>query len=153
MKENDQSKILAKLFKVKSELGSVMKKEDNPFFKSKYADLNAHIEAVEPLLQKYGLILLQPTYRDARGSFVRTVIQDSESGQYVCSELDLILVKQDMQQMGSAVTYARRYTLGALLAMRAEDDDGNLASSNQRKPVTKLRTASTTTPQTRNDDF
>lgn len=135
MSESD--KILPKLLKVKQELGSVMKKADNPFFKSKYADLNAHIEAVEPLLHKYGLILLQPTCRGENGNYVRTIILDSESGQFVVSELDLVLTKNDMQGLGSATTYARRYTLGALLAMQAEDDDGNVASDMGRKPVAK----------------
>lgn len=134
---NQSDKILPKILKVKAELGSVMKKADNPFFKSKYADLNAHIDAVEPLLQKQGLILLQPTCRDANGSYVRTIIMDSESGQFIAAELGLVLTKNDMQGMGSAVTYARRYTLGALLAMQAEDDDGNVASDMGRKPVAK----------------
>jgi hypothetical protein len=148
----NSDKILPKLALVKGELGSVTKSADNPFFRSKYADLNAHIDVVEPLLQKHGLILLQPTCRDQRGSYVRTVILDSESGQFVSSELDLILVKNDMQQMGSAVTYARRYTLGALLAMKAEDDDGNAASSGERRPVKKTKTPAKT-PSYSNDEF
>ncbi len=151
---NDSDKILPKLLKVKSELDSVMKKADNPFFRSKYADLNAHIDAVQPLLDKNKLILLQPTCRDARGSYVRTIIMDSESGQSVVSELDLILTKNDMQALGSAVTYARRYTLGALLAMQAEDDDGNEASQTGRRPVTKLIPKSPkTTPPNSNEEF
>jgi len=120
--------VLKKLLKVKSEMGSVAKSSDNPFFKSKYADLNAHLQLVEPLLEKNGLLLLQPVESDERGDKVVTRILDSESGEEVRSEMHLVLVKEDMQQKGAAVTYARRFTLGSLLALQAEDDDGETAS-------------------------
>jgi len=120
--------ILPKLAKALNELGSVKKGADNPFFKSKYADLNTHIDVAEKALNSQGLMLLQPVNRDERGSFVESIIIDPSSGQYVSSVMDLLLTKQDMQNMGSAVTYARRYTLSALLSMQAEDDDGNSAT-------------------------
>lgn len=136
-------KILPKLAQVKSKLEAVTKGANNPFFKSKYADLNTHLDAVEPLLQEAGLILLQPCSTSEIGqNRVSTVIVDSVSGQFVCSEMTLVGEK-DMQKAGSAITYGRRYTLGSLLSMKAEDDDGNSASGKGNKTNTPK---TTTTP-------
>lgn len=116
-----------KIFNVKQELGSVKKTSNNPFFKSKYADLNSHLDLVEPVLEKHGLVLLQPTRcTSATTSMVETQIHDVETGAMVTSALPV--QGDDMQKLGSAITYARRYTLGALLGLKAEDDDGNIAS-------------------------
>jgi hypothetical protein len=126
MKTSDQTdKIYKAIFAVKKELTSVAKSSDNPFFKSKYADLNSHLEVAEPLLEKNGCMVLQPVNSD---NTVETRIVHVESQQFVSSEMPLVLTKNTMQDAGSAVTYARRYTLGALLSMKAEDDDGNVAS-------------------------
>lgn len=125
------------LQKVNKELGNVTKSADNPFFHSKYADLNAHLSAIEPVLEKHGLVLVQPCDCDEQGSFVESIVLDPVSCQFMASRMRLILPKQDMQAMGSAVTYARRYTLGSLFAMQAEDDDGNSASDAGRKPISK----------------
>lgn len=128
MKTSEQTdQILPKLANAIKELGGVKKSANNPFFKSKYADLNTHLDVAEASLDTQGLILLQPVSRDERGSFVETIILDPKSGQFVSSAMDLVLNKQSMQDMGSAVTYARRYTLGALLSMQALDDDGETA--------------------------
>lgn len=121
--------VLKALALLKTELLPVTKGEDNPFFRSKYADLNTHLDAVEPLAMKYGMLLTQATGSTTTGlNFVETRLTHVESGEFVASALTLVLAKQDMQNMGSAVTYARRYTLGALLGMKAVDDDANLAS-------------------------
>lgn len=116
------SKLYSKLANVKSELKSVIKNSDNPFFKSKYADLNSHIDVVEPLMEKNKLLLLQPVVSTERGNAVYTKIVDTETGEMIVSSMNLV-GEVDMQKAGSAVTYARRYTLAALLAMKAEDDD------------------------------
>lgn len=116
--------ILKKLFKIKSVMGKVSKDSDNPFFSSKYADLNAHLQLIEPLLQENGLVLIQPVEVDSNGvNKVSTRILDVESGEEVISSMALILNKSTMQEVGSAVSYARRYTLGSLLGMQAVDDD------------------------------
>lgn len=114
-------KIYAAVFAVKKELVAVAKSADNPFFKSKYADLNTHLDEVEPRLEKVGCMLLQPINSD---NTVESRIVHIESGQFISSEMPLIVAKNTMQDAGSAVTYARRYTLGALLSMKSEDDDG-----------------------------
>lgn len=138
MKTSEKTdKLFPLLLKVKSELGNVTKSAANPFFKSKYADLNTHLDVVEPVLEKHGLMLLQPV----EGSTVESLIVHAESGQWLSSSMTLILAKQSMQDAGSAVSYARRYTLGALLSMKAVDDDGEVATGRSPSPY-KTATAS-----------
>ncbi len=138
--------ILPALLKVKENLQAVTKSAANPFFKSKYADLNTHLDAVEPLLAANGLILLQPVSTNEVGTnSVASVIMHT-SGQFIRSEMRITAKEEDMQKFGSAITYARRYTLGALLSMKAEDDDGeNAVGRNKTKnntvvhaPVTQV---------------
>jgi hypothetical protein len=116
---------MKKLLEVKKEIGTLSKNSKNPFFKSQYLDLTAIIEAVEPILQKHGLVLLQPI----KTNVVSTEIYDAESGKLVC-ESSMMIPEQitDPQKLGSCVTYFRRYTLKSLLAIAEQDDDGNLAA-------------------------
>lgn len=113
-----------KLWKAKQEIEAVKKNAKNPHFKNNYADINAIIEAVEPVLLKYNLILMQPV----KLGHVYTEIIDCETGQIVDSFMKLPDI-QDPQKIGSAVTYFRRYTLQSLLSLQAEDDDANTASA------------------------
>jgi hypothetical protein len=117
-----------KLHGVKKELGVLSKSSANPFFKSKYADLNTHLAAVEPLLEKNNLVLTQPVVVAGQlGNAVKTEITDADTGAQISSVMALGTI-EDMQKLGSAITYARRYTLGALFGMQAEDDDANAAT-------------------------
>jgi len=116
--------LLKALAEVKKEVGTLSKTETNPFFKSKYFDINSLIQQVEPLLEKNGLLLLQPIENNK----VRSVIYHLESEKFLSSEMDLPNL-QDPQKLGSAITYYRRYTLQSLLGLQAEDDDGNKASA------------------------
>ena len=112
-----------KLHRAKLAIGKVTKNANNPHFKKSYADLNAIIEAVEPILLENGLLLLQPIH----GNSVCTQIIDVESGNMIESCMDLP-TGLDPQKMGSAITYYRRYTLQSILSLQAVDDDGNMAS-------------------------
>jgi hypothetical protein len=120
--------VLKKLLKAKKEMGTVVKGSKNEHFKSSYADLNAYLEVVDPVLESNGLLLLQPLVTSAEGDKISTRILDVESGEEVVSEMKLVSVKGTMQDLGSAVTYARRYTLASLLGLAAEDDDGEAAT-------------------------
>lgn len=120
--------IYKKLAAVKKEVGAISKDSTNPFFKSKYFDINALVEHLEPLLEKNGLLLLQPLLNDK----VVTQIIEIDTGEKVESVLDFQL-KTDPQKVGSEITYFRRYTLASLLGLRAEDDDGNKASAKNEK--------------------
>jgi len=115
--------LYTKLNEVKKEIGAISKDATNPFFKSKYFDINSLLKHVEPLLQKNGLLLLQPIIK---GEVFLEVI-DIESGESVTSSIPLPQM-DDPQKLGSAVTYYRRYTLQSLLGLQAEDDDANSAS-------------------------
>jgi hypothetical protein len=126
--ERNLINLYKKIWQVKSEIGAVTRSSNNPFFKTKYADLNAHLEVVEPICQKLGLVLTQSTLANPQlGNVVKTDITDIESGAQISSILQLPKL-DDMQKLGGAITYARRYTLGALLAIQTEDDDGNTAT-------------------------
>ena len=112
--------IYFKLHLAKQEIGKVTKGSNNPFFKSKYADLNAILEATEPILLKYSLLLLQPIL-DGK---VCTQIIDIENGDMVTSELILPVITDPQKQI-AGITYFRRASLQSLLSLQAVDDDGN----------------------------
>ena len=116
-------KIYQKIHEAKQEIGVVKKNAKNPHFKNTYADLNALIDAVEPILLSKGLILLQPI----ENAKVSTLIIDIETGEQIASSIDLP-TSGTPQAMGSAITYYRRYTLQSLLSLQADDDDGQMAS-------------------------
>jgi hypothetical protein len=126
-------KIAPALLKAQRKMGSAAKGAANPFFKSKYADLGSVMEVVKDPLNEEGITMLQPTYSKDGAHYVETILMH-ESGEYIASEaLKLELNKVDMQQLGSAITYARRYTLQSLLSIPSEDDDGE-ATMGRTKP-------------------
>jgi hypothetical protein len=120
--------IYVKLWKAKHEIKGVTKGKDNPFFKSKYADLNAILDAVEPILLKYNLIILQPILEGC----VVTQIIDIETGEKVESKL-LLPILNDPQKQIAGVTYFRRATLQSLLSLQAVDNDGNELRDAEKK--------------------
>lgn len=115
---------LQALATLQDNINTVIKKEDNPYFKSKYADLNAIFAEVKTKIRENGFILIQTVQHN----YLHTELVHIETGGKLESDMDLLTVKADMQQLGSAVTYARRYSLLPLLNIETEDDDGNLAS-------------------------
>jgi hypothetical protein len=125
-------KIYAKIHAAKQEIGVVKKNAKNPHFKNTYADLNALIEAVEPILLSKGLILLQPI-KDGK---VFTQVIDTETFEMVESSIDLS-PNLTAQALGSQITYYRRYTLQSLMSLQSDDDDGQKASAPQAitKPI------------------
>ena len=116
-------KLHSKIFNLKSQIGKVSKDSKNPFFKSKYMDLNSLLEVVEPLMIENKLLLTQPL----RNNDVCTVITDIETGEEVVSSLSLPSTLTDPQKIGSCVTYFRRYTLKSLLSIQETDDDAERA--------------------------
>jgi hypothetical protein len=116
------------LSKHKSQFGPALKTSTNPHFRSKYADLSNCIEAVIEALNNNGIGLMQRTYESKDGVMVETVFVH-ESGEVMeCGLLHVPAGKQDPQGYGSALTYARRYSLLAATGLAPEDDDGNSAS-------------------------
>lgn len=123
--------IYKQLLSVQQEVGAISKDSKNPFFKSKYFDINKLIEVVNPVLSKHGLVLLQPI----EDNKVYSRLFDAESEKSVESWLELPNLT-DPQKIGSAISYYRRYTLSSLLGLQAEDEDGNGLKA-KPKPVQK----------------
>jgi len=121
--------IATALLKAQSEMSNPIKGSSNPYFESKYADLNAVREAVIPILNKFGIVVLQPMVNVDGKNFVKTVLLH-ESGETIESFTEIIYSKSnDAQSQGSGITYARRYGLQSLVCVGADDDDGNAAST------------------------
>lgn len=120
--------IAAAFIKAKREFGPALKDKTNPAFRSKYADLGACIDAVEDALLNNGIAFIQETFEDMTGVTVETVFIH-ESGETIrCGKLHVPASKQDPQGYGSALTYARRYSLTTACGIAPEDDDGNAAA-------------------------
>jgi hypothetical protein len=122
-----------KLLKIQEEIGAIKKDATNPFYKSKYFDINSLLEQVKPILNNNGVVLLQGL-TNIEGKLAlstklinadKTVADLNVGIEYICPLPDI----QDPQKIGSAITYFRRYALQSLLALEAEDDDGNVASN------------------------
>lgn len=112
-----------KIFRIQNELEAIIKDAKNPYFKSNYADINAMLEQLQPLLNKYKVAIEQPM-RDGK---VFTILTCVDTGDFKSSSLELQPMS-DPQKLGSVITYYRRYTLQGLLGIRTKDDDANIAS-------------------------
>lgn len=123
------NELAAALAKAQGEMENAKKDADNSFFKSKYADLASVVDAAKPALAKHGLAVIQSTqvFPDNDKTVLITQLCHS-SGQWIRSWYPINPVKNDPQGMGSAHTYARRYSYSAIVGIAAEDDDGNEAS-------------------------
>lgn len=120
---------IAKAFvEAQKEFGQVLKKADNPFFKSKYADLASVHDAVIDALHNHDIALLQKTHECDNGVKIETVFMHV-SGEQISGGVLFVPAQQDAQKYGSALTYARRYSLLSACGLPAEDDDGNSASN------------------------
>lgn len=144
MQKSESIKNLAISFhKAQSEMSGARKGADNPFFNSKYANLEEVIHCVKKPFADNGLSFMQfpITHEDRAG--VETIIIH-ESGEWISSEFMLKCSKLDPQGMASAVTYARRYGLQAAAGIPSEDDDGQAASTpaKAKKAAPKKPTAS-----------
>lgn len=123
------TKIAGALLKAQMEMGDAKKDSINPFFKSKYADLNSVREACIPILNKYGIVALQPMVHKDGKNFINTILLHGESGELLQSFTEIVYGKiGDAQAQGSGITYARRYGLQSFVNIGCEDDDGQKAS-------------------------
>ena len=127
------SAIAAAFVQAQRNFAPALKKADNPYFGSKYADLAVCIEAVIDALHDNGIALIQHTDQSDKGVIVSTVFMH-ESGEHMETGSIFVPAAQNSPQaFGSALTYARRYSLMTACGIAPEDDDGNAAS----KPVAK----------------
>jgi hypothetical protein len=123
--------IFSALVKAQKNFAPALKTSTNPHFKSKYADLAACVEAVIDALNSAGIALIQQCSESSDGVIVETVFIHESGEMYQCGKLHVPASKHDAQGYGSALTYARRYSLMAACGIAPEDDDGNNAVKKQ----------------------
>lgn len=129
------------LLKAQTEIEGIQKDGKNPFFHSDYTTLNATIDACKKVLNDNHFIILQPLQSDVDGVYVCTTLIHV-SGEKIESKMR-IKAKSDNnpQDQGSAITYARRYSLQSLLLMSAVDDDGEKATDHTPKTIDRVLTS------------
>jgi hypothetical protein len=131
--------IATALVKAQKAFGPALKSSTNPHFKSRYADLAACVEAVIDALNNNGIALIQQSHECADGVIIETLFVH-ESGETLSGgKLHVPATKQDAQGYGSAMTYARRYSLQAACGIAPEDDDGNNASRPAKPKSTRTQ--------------
>jgi len=129
-KTTKHATLAAALAAAQAQMGRAAKSANNPHFKSKYADLSSVMDACMPALTANGLAVTQPVRREDGEMVLYTILHHADSDQEMCDGgMPLIVNKRDMQGLGSALTYARRYGLMAMAGIAADDDDGNAAAA------------------------
>jgi len=129
-------KLAEALSQAQGDFDPIIKKCSNPFFNSKYADLEAVISATKSALTKHGLSVAQLPTDD----HLETMLMH-KSGEWIMSKTPLVIEKKSNHGFGSAISYARRYGLTSILSVGSEDDDGNQATKTPPKTVEKMREA------------
>ena len=131
------AKLATALSIVQGKLSHAKKDSANPFFKSKYADLESVWDACRSLLAENGLAVMQFPGEFVDGTMSLNTVLTHLSGEYMSYLMSVPVTKPDAQGAGSALTYMRRYALAAVVGVVQADDDGNAASS--PKPVVKAK--------------
>ena len=122
--------IAAALARAQAKMGRAAKSANNPHFKRTYADLADVMDACMPALSAEGIAVTQPVRREDGSLVLYTILHHGASGETLDDGgMPLIVNKNDMQGLGSALTYARRYGLMAMTGIAPDDDDGNAAAS------------------------
>ena len=143
MNKSDSIKNLSiALSKFQSEVKNPPNTANNPFFKSKYAPLSDVLNITRPILSKYGLSIVQAPSTNGENIVITTLLLH-ESGEWLEPEpLSLKMDKVTAQGAGSAITYARRYALSAILGISSEDDGDGNQSNTDKKQVEKPKNKS-----------
>lgn len=139
MKSETINELATALAKAQGEIASASKSSENPHFRSRYADLASVWDACRASLSKNGLSVIQTVGQDEAGFVLNTTLCHS-SGQWIESQMHLLLAKQDMQGLGSAITYARRYSLASIVGVAQDDDDAEGAVNRFREQQQDERT-------------
>ncbi len=126
-----------KIQNIQKEIGKMSKSKQNPFFKSGYFDINMLLEKLQPLLEKEGLVLMQPLSNIDGKPAITTIVAELKEDKMI-SFTTTLPETPDAQKMGSAITYVRRYAIQSLFALISEDDDGNVASGKKTPDNFKL---------------
>jgi len=141
--------------KAQAVLLHAVKDSVNPHFKSRYADLASCWDACRKALTSNGIAVVQMPERDHIGYYVETLLTHS-SGEWIASKCYIHLQKDDPQGLGSAISYARRYSLSAMVGICGEDDDAELAqrtaaaTKDARGPAPVIPRPASTAPRVAN---
>lgn len=133
-KTTKEQNINNKLFNLQQDIGKIPKTSDNPFYKSKYVNIDDVLDKLYPLLAKYKLLLHQPINIDFETGiqYVETFLECEQTNQRSTFARMKLVDEKDPQRLGSQITYYRRYTLISLLGLQTgDDDDGELADTRQ----------------------
>lgn len=130
------NELAAALAKAQAEITNPAKDAQNPHYRSFYADLAAGIGAIKAPLSKHGIAVTQLPRLDGDVLMLDTRLIHS-SGQWIQSEFPACRFPAKPQEVGSAITYARRYSLFAMVGIAGEDDDGEAANKQEIKPANK----------------
>jgi hypothetical protein len=138
MKTSEQiSNIASALVKAQQAITFASKDAINPHLKSKYADLPSVIDAVKVALNSNGISFLQSAGAMVDMHMTLTTRLMHSSGEWLEDTISMPMVKQDPQSYGSALTYARRYSLAAITGLYQDDDDGYAASNHAKASAPK----------------
>lgn len=129
--------ITAALAKAQSEIENPSKDNVNPHFKSRYADLATVLEVCREPLSKHGLSVTQPLFMEGDKVVLATILSHT-SGQWIKSFIPLPIQKPGSQEIGSCITYMRRYSLAALVGIFQEDDDAEAAEGREKNGNGKI---------------
>lgn len=127
------------LCKAQQQFAPALKTATNPHFKSKYVGLDGCVEAVIDALNSNGIYLMQRSHDCENGVKIETILLHESGEEYSGGVLHVPASKNDPQGYGSALTYARRYSLMATCGIAPEDDDGNAASKTKTSPAPNLK--------------
>lgn len=138
-KSTETKDLYTALAKAQAEMGMASLNTQNPYFKTRYADLSEIVKVSRPALSKNGLSVTQQIISNDDGGNVLITTLAHNSGQYIESRMRIIPPKSDVQTLGSYITYLRRYSYAALVGIVTgdEDDDGEEVMADQRKAFAK----------------
>lgn len=138
-RSNSLNELFGALAKAQSEMKPAQKGSENPYFKSRYADLEEVVNSSRPALTKNGLAVLQQVKLNADGQSILHSILGHSSGQFIESRMRIVPPKTDIQSFGSYLTFLRRYAYAALIGVVTgeHDDDGEVAMVEARQIIAK----------------
>lgn len=140
-RSQELNELFSALSKAQSEIKVAVKESDNPFFKSKYANLQQVIESSRAALCKNNLAVIQQVVPNENGIDTLVTMLCHGSGQWISSQIKITPIKTDIQSLGSYITYLRRYCYASLIGVYdgLEDDDGNAASLATQEQVKTIQ--------------
>lgn len=157
-KSDSIKELAAALAKAQTKMGGARKDKNNPAFKSKYADLSSVTEAIDSAIPEFGLAYVQVSHDRPEAAAIETIILHASGEWLSCGIVSVPVTKHDAHGFGSALTYARRYSLSAGFGVVPEDDDGNAAAQSAParaapRPAPKPDTKPSAEQETRTMDW